>query len=179
MDCGCRKRFMLSPQSFSEVFTVDFRCRDHLQYRKFDYVSLLYGQNFSFFRYYAVTAPIKYSQHRDNHFRAYIFIFLCWIASIAIGKFKNIDKIEKSCIISFFQEAQSCSGPITFRKPNRRPIRRLQIRPETETAAQIWMIRRKSLCVPFTTLTSSFTRLWGHFTFPVLLWSSSTPEFSR
>eukprot|EP00094_Tigriopus_californicus_P009296 TCALIF_08962-PA protein Name:"Similar to D2R Dopamine D2-like receptor (Drosophila melanogaster)" AED:0.02 eAED:0.02 QI:0/0.75/0.44/0.88/0.87/0.77/9/0/543 len=36
-------------------------------------------------RYYAVTAPIKYSQHRDNHTRAYIFIMVCWVASIAIG----------------------------------------------------------------------------------------------
>ena len=38
------------------------------------------------FRYYAVTAPIKYSMHRDNHARAYIFIAAAWVASVAIGK---------------------------------------------------------------------------------------------
>ena len=32
-----------------------------------------------------MTAPIKYSQHRDNHTRAYIFIFAAWVASAAIG----------------------------------------------------------------------------------------------
>ena len=38
------------------------------------------------FRYYAVTAPIKYSMHRDNHARAYIFIAVAWVASVAIGE---------------------------------------------------------------------------------------------
>ncbi|CAB4056235.1 DRD2 [Lepeophtheirus salmonis] len=36
-------------------------------------------------RYYAVTAPIKYSQHRDKHMRSYVIILLCWMASIMIG----------------------------------------------------------------------------------------------
>ncbi len=38
-------------------------------------------------RYYAVTAPIRYSQHRDNHARAYVFIVVCWACSLAIGGF--------------------------------------------------------------------------------------------
>jgi len=37
-------------------------------------------------RYFAVTAPITYSQHKDKHGRVYAFIILCWLASIAIGK---------------------------------------------------------------------------------------------
>ena len=53
------------------------------------------------FRYYAVTAPIKYSMHRDNHARAYIFIAAAWVASVAIGEFqKRIGKelhAWKSC----------------------------------------------------------------------------------
>lgn len=32
-----------------------------------------------------MTAPIKYSQHRDNHCRAYVLIVVCWATSIAIG----------------------------------------------------------------------------------------------
>jgi len=41
-------------------------------------------------RYYAVTSPIKYSQHRDNHARAYWVIILCWTASVAIGEWEKI-----------------------------------------------------------------------------------------
>ena len=37
-------------------------------------------------RYFAVTAPITYSQHKDKHRRVYVFIVFCWLASIAIGK---------------------------------------------------------------------------------------------
>jgi hypothetical protein len=40
-----------------------------------------------YFRYYAVTAPITYSQHKDKHGRVYAFIVFCWLASIAIGEF--------------------------------------------------------------------------------------------
>ena len=32
-----------------------------------------------------MTAPIRYSQHRDNHSRAYFVIAICWIVSIFIG----------------------------------------------------------------------------------------------
>ena len=39
------------------------------------------------YRYFAVTAPIKYSQQKDNKQRAYWVIAVCWIASIAIGEF--------------------------------------------------------------------------------------------
>lgn len=36
-------------------------------------------------RYFAVTSPIKYSIHRDNHARAYIIIAVVWFVSLAIG----------------------------------------------------------------------------------------------
>ena len=54
------------------------------------------------FRYYAVTAPITYSQHKDKHGRVYAFILICWLASIAIGKQecqeKAFYKIQLRCI---------------------------------------------------------------------------------
>ena len=39
----------------------------------------------SFDRYFAVTSPILYSQHRHNPTPAYTVIFLCWSTSLAIG----------------------------------------------------------------------------------------------
>ena len=43
--------------------------------------------NFEFFwsRYFAVTSPIMYSQHRQNTTPAYIIILSCWSVSLAIG----------------------------------------------------------------------------------------------
>ena len=37
------------------------------------------------FRFFAVTSPILYSQHRHCHTPAYVTIFLCWAASLTIG----------------------------------------------------------------------------------------------
>ena len=36
-------------------------------------------------RFFAVTSPILYSQHRHNHTPAYVIILLCWSTSFAIG----------------------------------------------------------------------------------------------
>ena len=36
-------------------------------------------------RFFAVTSPILYSQHRHSHTPAYVTISLCWAASLAIG----------------------------------------------------------------------------------------------
>ena len=39
----------------------------------------------SFDRFFAVTSPILYSQHRHNPTPAYALIFLCWSTSLGIG----------------------------------------------------------------------------------------------
>ena len=44
---------------------------------------------FFFFRYFAVTSPILYSQHRHSHTPAYTVIVLCWASSLAIGQQDN------------------------------------------------------------------------------------------
>ena len=39
----------------------------------------------SFDRFFAVTSPILYSQHRHNFTPAYMVILVCWSTSLAIG----------------------------------------------------------------------------------------------
>ena len=40
---------------------------------------------FQCFRFFAVTSPIIYSQHRHNTTPAYLTILACWSVSLAIG----------------------------------------------------------------------------------------------
>ena len=51
------------------------------------------------FSFLAVTQPIKYSLHKDKTERAYIVIFICWLASIGIGKYSICVCIRSKIII--------------------------------------------------------------------------------
>ena len=70
------------------------------------------------FRFFAVTSPILYSQHRHCHTPAYVTIFLCWAASLTIGIYCCQEKDQcakkRGAFWSPFQEYHSGPNLISF-----------------------------------------------------------------
>lgn len=141
------------------------------------YLPLYY--NLYYCRYYAVTSPITYSQHKDKTARAYITIVLCWLLSIGIGK--QVILLVKLTFLLYFpyfpQAVQLCWVLILFPATLRRLYPAIFRLPKTRVSSlstPAYLMRLQAtiqtmsrLSAHFTIQTSSFIHLWGPFTFLV------------